>query len=116
MKSPGKMIPYLISMLGKKSDTVAYPVQAARVPDHFRGMLRFHGDRCKGCRLCERVCPAGAIRIQAAGEKKFTAAMSLDKCIFCGQCVDSCVSKALENTTDFELATADRGLLKVDME
>ena len=115
MKMVGKMLPYLISMLGKKTNTVLYPSVKAQVPDRFRGALKFHADRCVGCKLCERVCSSDAIEIQKVGEKQFKATVYLDKCIFCGQCVDSCNKAALESTTDFELATSDKASLKVDI-
>ena len=115
MKLPGKMIPFLLGMMGKKTDTITYPYEEAHLKDKFRGMLKFNHDRCVGCRLCERVCPSDAIKIVKAGEKQFVARLSLDKCIFCGQCTDSCAKDALENTMDFELARADKDSLEVDL-
>lgn len=115
MRSMGKMVPFLVGMLGKKTDTVLYPSVRARVPETFRGALKFHGDRCVGCKLCERVCPADAIRIEKVAEKRFKATVRLDKCIFCGQCVDSCNKDALENTACFELATSDKASLEVEI-
>ncbi len=115
MNTMGKMVPFLMRMMVKKTDTVLYPAVKARVSDRFRGALRFHPDRCVGCKLCQRVCPADAIRIEKVGDKQFKAVVHLDKCIFCGQCVDSCNKDALENTKNFELARGDKASLEVEI-
>jgi formate hydrogenlyase subunit 6/NADH:ubiquinone oxidoreductase subunit I len=60
-----------------------------------------------------RDCPSGAIEIRKTGENQFEAEMHLGKCIYCGQCVDSCLKKALEITAEFELAKLDPDKLKV---
>ena len=41
-------------------------------------------------------------------KKKFDCIMSLDRCIYCSQCVDVCPKKALISTQEFELANTDR--------
>jgi len=46
-------------------------------------------EKCKGCRLCAKVCPAEAI----AGEKKELHVIDQDKCIRCGMCLDKCPAK-----------------------
>ncbi len=43
-------------------------------------------DKCKGCTLCAKKCPAKAI----SGEVKNAHIIDSDKCIRCGQCVNSC--------------------------
>ena len=43
-------------------------------------------DKCKGCTLCARNCPANAI----TGEVKKTHVVDNTKCIKCGACIDSC--------------------------
>lgn len=58
-------------------------------------------------------CPADAIIITKVGEKQFDCTIDLGKCIYCAQCVDSCMKKALEATKDFELAALNRDQLKV---
>ena len=112
---PGKMVPFLLNMMSKKTDTVLYPAVHAHVPDKFRGALKFHADKCIGCKLCMRVCPANAITIEKVADKQFKAIVHLDKCLYCGQCVDTCRKDALENTQNFELASADKASLTVEI-
>ncbi len=47
---------------------------------------------CKGCGLCLKRCPAGAI----VGELKKAHYIIADKCIGCGSCVDVCKSGAVQ--------------------
>ena len=48
---------------------------------------------CKGCGLCKRNCPAGAI----SGEIGKPHTIDNDKCIKCGVCMNSCHFKAIKN-------------------
>ena len=40
---------------------------------------------CIGCRICEKNCEAGAIKIE-----NFVASIDYDKCTGCGVCVTKC--------------------------
>jgi NAD-dependent dihydropyrimidine dehydrogenase PreA subunit/bacterioferritin-associated ferredoxin len=48
-------------------------------------LARVDDEKCTGCRLCESVCPAGAIEIAAN-----LATISADRCIDCQRCIDRC--------------------------
>lgn len=56
-------------------------------------LLNFYvdADKCKGCTLCSRNCPASAI----SGEVKTAHVIDNAKCIKCGACIDSCKFKAI---------------------
>lgn len=43
-------------------------------------------DKCKGCTLCARNCPAGAI----SGEVRSAHVIDNEKCIKCGVCMENC--------------------------
>jgi formate hydrogenlyase subunit 6/NADH:ubiquinone oxidoreductase subunit I len=90
-----------------------YPAVPVRLPASFRGKIRFIAARCVGCKLCQKDCPADALRIEKVGEKRFRAVFLLDHCIYCAQCVDSCNKDAMASTDEFELATLDRATLRV---
>ncbi|MDD2968973.1 MAG: NADH-quinone oxidoreductase subunit NuoF [Lachnospiraceae bacterium] len=50
-----------------------------------------HADKCKGCTMCFRVCPAGAI----SGKVKEVHFIDVSKCIKCGACMDTCKFNAI---------------------
>ncbi|MFX0082633.1 MAG: FAD-binding protein [Candidatus Hodarchaeota archaeon] len=54
-------------------------------------MLKINDDNCIGCKVCENVCPYGAIIVDS-DEKK---AKVLDNCTLCGTCVNVCKYDAL---------------------
>ena len=49
-------------------------------------------DGCKGCTLCSKKCPVGAI----SGEVKGQHVIDQTKCIKCGKCLETCKFGAIE--------------------
>lgn len=47
---------------------------------------KIDADKCKGCTLCARTCPAGAI----VGSVKEAHMIDQDKCLKCGACMEKC--------------------------
>ena len=50
-------------------------------------------EKCKGCGLCKRNCPANCI----SGEIKQTHSIDTSKCIKCGTCITKCPFHAIVN-------------------
>ncbi|MBF0409342.1 MAG: 4Fe-4S binding protein [Candidatus Riflebacteria bacterium] len=116
MKKVGLILSEAFNMLFSKPVTEQYPFEKAHIEKSFRGKLVFFPEKCIGCKLCMKDCPANAICINKIGEKKFEAILSMDHCVYCAQCVDSCPKKALEISPNFELAAIDRKYLKVSID
>jgi len=46
-------------------------------------------DKCQGCMICYRACPADAIK----GDKRMVHVIDQEKCIKCGSCIEVCPTK-----------------------
>ena len=119
MKVPGRVTFEGLRHLFKKPATTTYPAVPAVVHEDYRGQIVFDANKCIGCLACMRDCPSRAIEIGRVGEKKekrFDCTFYLDRCIYCAQCVDSCIrskAQALTRTNRIELAQLTRDALKV---
>ena len=99
--------------------TVQYPEEKTPKSFRFRGLhaLRRYPngeERCIACKLCEAVCPAMAITIEAEpredGSRRTTRYdIDLTKCIFCGFCEEACPVDAIVETRVFEYHGEKRG-------
>ncbi len=102
----------------KKKVTINYPYEKGPVSPRFRGehaLRRYSNgeERCIACKLCEAICPAQAITIEAeekAGGSRKTTRYDIDmiKCIYCGLCQEACPVDAIVESPNFEFATETR--------
>jgi len=106
--------------LWKKKITVLYPEEKTPQSPRFRGLhaLRRYPngeERCIACKLCEAVCPALAITIEAGprlddGTRRTTLyEIDLFKCIYCGFCEESCPVDSIVETRVFDYHFEKRG-------
>ena len=105
--------------LFKRKVTIQYPEEKTPQSNRFRGLhaLRRYPngeERCIACKLCEAVCPALAITIEAeerADGTRRTTRYDIDlfKCIYCGFCEESCPVDSIVETRIYEYAFENRG-------
>ncbi len=104
--------------------TLNYPFEKGPLSPRFRGehaLRRYPSgeERCIACKLCEAICPAQAITIEAEPREdgsRRTTRYNIDmvKCVYCGLCEESCPVDAIVEGPNFEFATETREELYYD--
>lgn len=105
--------------LFKQKVTIQYPEEKTPTSPRFRGIhaLRRYPngeERCIACKLCEAVCPALAITIEAEprvdGSRRTTLyEVDLFKCVYCGFCEESCPVDSIVLTRFADYHIENRG-------
>ena len=104
--------------------TVNYPFERNPQSPRFRGehaLRRYPNgeERCIACKLCEAICPAQAITIEAEprsdGSRRTTRYdIDMVKCIYCGLCQEACPVDAIVEGPNSEFAVETREELFYD--
>jgi NADH-quinone oxidoreductase chain I len=99
----------------KRKVTINYPYEKSKISPRFKGehaLRRYPNgeERCIACKLCEAICPAQAIYIEAEerddGSRRTTKYdIDMTKCIYCGLCQEACPVDAIVEGPNFEFAT-----------
>ena len=107
--------------------TLNYPHEKNPISPRFRGehaLRRYPNgeERCIACKLCEAICPAQAITIEAGPRRndgtRRTTRYDIDmvKCIYCGMCQEACPVDAIVEGPNFEFSVETREELYFDKE
>mmetsp|Transcript_6589 Transcript_6589/g.9616 ORF Transcript_6589/g.9616 Transcript_6589/m.9616 type:complete len:209 (-) Transcript_6589:107-733(-) len=104
-----------IESMMKPKLTINYPFEKGALSPRFRGehaLRRYPSgeERCIACKLCEAICPAQAISIDAEmrddGSRRTTRYdIDMTKCIYCGFCQEACPVDAIVEGPNFEFST-----------
>ena len=104
--------------------TLNYPFERSPLSPRFRGehALRRYAsgeERCIACKLCEAVCPANCITIEAEpredGSRRTTRYdIDMTKCIYCGLCQEACPVDAIVEGPNLDFAVETREELYYD--
>ncbi len=107
-----------IRYMFRRKVTINYPYEKGPLSPRFRGehVLRRYPngeERCIACKLCEAICPAQAITIEAEpredGSRKATRYdIDMVKCIYCGYCQEACPVDAIVQGPNYEFGTETR--------
>jgi formate hydrogenlyase subunit 6/NADH:ubiquinone oxidoreductase subunit I len=103
----GAMVSDVFGSLFRRPATRQYPFERKEAPERLRGKLLWDPEKCTGCLLCVKDCPAQAIEVITVDKanKRFAMRYHMDRCTFCSQCVVSCRQDALAmSNTEWELA------------
>ena len=102
----------------KPKATINYPFEKSPLSPRFRGehaLRRYPNgeERCIAGKLCEAICPAQAITIEAEpredGSRRTTRYdIDMVKCIYCGLCEEACPFDAIVEGPNFEYSTETR--------
>jgi hydrogenase-4 component H len=89
----------IIEAISNKPETTTYPFTPLELPEGFRGaVIMLNPEKCTGCGLCVRGCPANALVLEKESRDTFRLIHYPARCAYCGQCEESCRHDAISHT------------------
>jgi len=113
------MTQMLKALFGGEMHTTKYPFEKLPIGPRYRAihemkrLLESGHERCIACGLCEKICPANAIRIEAkygddSRKEVQEYTINFGRCIFCGYCAEVCPELAIVHGGRYETASEQR--------
>lgn len=97
----------LVKALFSRPETIQYPFSPISLLEGFRGVIEFDPERCTGCGLCVRDCPANALELIRESREVYQLRYFPTRCAFCGQCQATCPREAISHSNRIVPSTAN---------
>ncbi len=108
IKKRTRILSTIIDSFKKQPDTTTYPFTPLILPKGFRGaIIMTDAEKCTGCDLCVRNCPAEALELERNSREEFRLIHYPARCAYCGQCEESCRNDAISQTNELVNPTRD---------
>ena len=91
--------------------TEPFPNPEPDEPERLRGKLHWNPEKCTGCQLCVKDCPADALKLFVIDQKNKDFVMTYDvgRCTFCAQCIQACRFNCIDLDNDeWALSSTDK--------
>ena len=90
---------------------------------HPKGYFKSHQQRpiinknkCKGCKICSRICPTNAIMMKYDNRGELYAEIDYKKCVFCNKCITACPYSVVEQKTPHAYKTMMKEIERQNIE
>lgn len=107
----------------KPKVTEIYPDKRPVLPYRTKGRLHMEIETCISCKMCEKACPEGCIKVFQPPKEIFKTdkrpaefLLSQEHCLHCGMCVDACPTGSIHHSLEYELVVFDYKELLFDKE
>jgi len=97
----------LLDALFRGAETVSYPETELELPDGFRGAIQLDPEKCTGCGLCVRDCPANALELVKESKSDYKFIYHPARCAYCGLCEQACRRGAIFHSNRLTGSTRD---------
>ena len=104
-----RRIGLLLSMFDAltRSETVKFPYAELELPEGYRGAIQLDEDKCTGCGLCVRDCPALGLEFVKESKSAYKLIYYPNRCAYCGQCEQACHRQAITHSNQLTESTTD---------
>ena len=97
----------LVDALIGGPETISYPETEMELPYGYRGTIQLDEEKCTGCGLCVRDCPANGLRLVKESKSDYQLIYHPARCAYCGLCEQACHRGAISHSNRLAGSTKD---------